>query len=115
VVRAVTGRPMAMAPSIVARQQPVQRIDGIGIRPGAELDDDDPGGRVGHEDGQQAVTARRLLRDEPPAGVGQVGEPPLRPGLNRKLDGLQWSAAYGKMLRSASRSRPSPPLAGADS
>jgi len=125
VVGAVTWRSMTVAPSIVARQQTIEGRKGVVIGARAELEDHEPGRRVRHEDGQQPIPSPGLLGDEAPAGAGQVGEAPLAPGPNLDPDGLHpvsvadgagtVEPGYGKIERSASRIRPSPPLAGADS
>src|SRR4051794_18970169 len=57
VVRTVAGRSVTMTPSIVPRQQPVERRHRVVVGPRAELEDHDGGGRVRHEHGQQAVPA----------------------------------------------------------
>lgn len=109
-IGAVTRRPMTVDPTIVPRQQPIEGGQGVVIGAGAELQDCQTGRRVWHEDGQEAVPSPAPLGDEPPAGRRQVGEAPLGPGPDLEPDAL-----YGKMLRRASRSRPIPPIAGADS
>ena len=86
-----------MPPPIVTRQQPVERVECVVVRPGPELDDREPRRRVRHEDRQEPVPAPGMFGDEPPAGAGQVGEPTLGPGPDGETDRL-----YGKMLRSAS-------------
>lgn len=95
--------------AILARQQPVERVDEVVVGARSDLDDDEPGGRMRDEDGEQAV-ARLDVREERGAGGGQVGDATGRTGPDRELASL-----YGKMLRRASRIRPSPPMAGADS
>ena len=95
--------------AILARQQPVERVDEVVVGARSDLDDDEPGGRVRDEDGEQAV-ARLDVGEERGAGRGQVGDATGRTRPDRELAGL-----YGKMLRRASRMRPSPPMAGADS
>jgi hypothetical protein len=65
---------------------------------------------VRHEDRQQAVAAAGRCRSEPGAIPGQVDESATMPGPDRQLMRL-----YGKMFRMASRRRPIPPPAGADS
>jgi hypothetical protein len=111
VVGAVARRPVAVAVEpLVARQQPVECRQQVVVRAGADLDDDQPGRGVGYEDRQQPVPAVRRLGDEGGALPGQVEQPATAPRPDRQLARL-----YGKMLRMASRSRPSPPPAGADS
>jgi hypothetical protein len=61
------------------------------------------------EDGEQAIGRRDVLQERG-AGRRQIGQAACRSGPDRQLASL-----YGKMLRSASRIRPSPPMAGADS
>jgi hypothetical protein len=63
-----------------------------------------------HEDGQQPVAIVRSLGREPGALPGQVDQPADGSGPDRQL-----VRVYGKMFRIASRRRPSPPPAGADS
>jgi hypothetical protein len=62
---------------------------------------------MGHEERQQAVG---LVGDERGAGVGEVRQPRVAAGPDGEL-----GRPYGKMLRRASRIRPMPPPAGADS
>ncbi len=126
-IRAMASRPVAMPPAVVAGQQIVQRLEQIPVRPCPELEDDEPGSGVRHEDVQQSIAR---AGDEARARRSEVGEPGIGAGANRQLGRLQrpllrvtaiargtfgapWT--YGKMLRSASRRRPSPPDAGADS
>lgn len=106
-VSAVAGRSMAMAPSVVAGKQRVERGEQVIVRACTELDDDDARGRVRHEDVEEAAA---LTRDEGGALVRQVEEPAVAPGPDRELGGLQ-----GNMARMASRTRPRIPRAGADS
>jgi hypothetical protein len=110
-VGAVARRPVAVAVEpLLPRQQPIERGDQVLVRAGADLDDDKASRRVGHEHGQEPVPAIRCLGREPGALAGQVDQPAARPRPDRELAG-----PYGKMFRRASRSRPSPPAAGADS
>ena len=95
---------------LVPRQQPVERDEEVIVRAGADLDDDQPRGRVRYEDRQQPVAAGGDLGDEPRALAGQVDQAAAVARPDREL-----AAVYGKMLRIASRSRPSPPPTGADS
>ena len=109
-VRAMAGRPVSVAvDAVLARQQPVERIEQVVVRAGPDLDDDEPGRRVGHEDRQEAVLGADV-REEGGAGRGQVRQAACRSRADRELAGV-----YGKMLRRASRMRPRPPIAGADS
>jgi hypothetical protein len=111
VIRAVTGRPVAMAiEPLIARQQAVERGQQVLVRAGAYLDDDQARGRVRDEDRQESVPTRGRVAREPCAVGGQVDEPATATGPDRQLLRL-----YGKMFRIASRSRPIPPPAGADS
>ena len=110
-IGAVAGRPVAMAVEpLVARQQPVERGQQVLVRAGADLDDDEARGRVRDEDRQQSVPTGGRVDREPGAVGGQVDEPAAATGPDREL-----ARVYGKMLRIASRSRPIPPPAGADS
>ena len=76
-VGAVARRAMAVLPAIVAWQEPVERVEGILIGTGPELDDHKPGRRMRDEDVEQSVT---LAVDEAGAGRGQVGETRLMAG-----------------------------------
>jgi hypothetical protein len=62
-----------------------------------------------HEDREQAVLGAHVA-DERGAGRGQIGDAARGTSPDREFPRL-----YGKMLRSASRIRPRPPIAGADS
>jgi hypothetical protein len=95
--------------AVLARQQPVERVDEVVVGARPDLDDDEAGGRMRDEDGEQAVGGLDVGQERG-AGRGQVGDAAGRTGPDRKLASL-----YGKMLRRASRIRPSPPMAGADS
>jgi hypothetical protein len=64
---------------------------------------------VGDEHGEQAVLGLDV-GEERRAGRGQVGQAAGRSGPDREL-----TRFYGKMLRSASRILPRPPIAGTDS
>jgi hypothetical protein len=64
---------------------------------------------VGHEHGQQPIPSPDV-GDERGGGGGQVRQTTRRAGADRELPGV-----YGKMFRRASRMRPRPPIAGADS
>ena len=109
-IGAVAGRPVPMpVQTILAWQQSIERVQHVVIGAGPDLDHDQPGRRMRHEDRKKAVL-RVDVADERAAGRGQVGQPPRRARPDRELAGL-----YGKMLRSASRMRPRPPIAGADS
>ncbi len=110
VVGPVTGRPVAVAiPAVLAREQSVERVEQVVVRPRTDLDDDQPGRRVRDEQGEQAVLGVDV-GEERGARRGQVREPAGRARPDGEVAGL-----YGKMLRSASRMRPIPPPAGADS
>ena len=95
--------------AVFARQQPIERVDEVVVGASPDLDDDQPGGRMRDEDREQAI-GRLDVGQERGTGRGQVGNASCRTGPDRELASL-----YGKMLRSASRIRPSPPIAGADS
>ena len=103
-VGAVTGRAMAVAvPAIVARQQPVERGQQVVVRAGADLDDDEAGRGVRHEDRQQPVLGVDVGEERGALG-GEIRQAAARAGPDGQLAGV-----YGKMLRSASRRRPRPP------
>ena len=95
--------------AVFARQQPIERVDEVVVGASPDLDDDQPGGRMRDEDGEQAI-GRPDVGQERGTGRRQVGQAACRTGPDREL-----ASVYGKMLRSASRIRPSPPMAGADS
>ena len=96
--------------AILAREKSVQGVHQVVVGPRANLQDDEAGRGVRHEDGQQAIVVTRHVREKRRAGRRKVGDPPGRAGPDAELTGL-----YGKMLRRASRRRPIPPPAGADS
>ena len=110
VVRAVPGRAVAVPIArLLTRKEPVQRCQQVRIGSRADLDDDQTGRGMRHEDGEQAV-ARIDVAEERRAVAGDVRQAARRTRPYRELAGV-----YGKMLRSASRMRPRPPRAGADS
>ena len=96
--------------AILAREQPIERIEEVvvGAGPGRGGGTPPPGG--GPEYRQQPNARLGDVGEERGAGRGQVGDPAGRTRPDAERSGL-----YGKMLRSASRIRPRPPPAGADS
>jgi len=94
---------------VLARQQSIERVDEVVVGAGPDLDDDQSRRRVRDEDREQPL-AGVDVGEERGAGCRQVGDAARRPGPDRQFTGL-----YGKMLRRASRIRPRPPIAGADS
>jgi len=110
-IGAVAGRAMAVpVETLLAREQPIESGHQVVVRPGADLHDDETRRGVRHEDREQPVFAGGRVGRECDALSGQVEQPSPVPGP----DG-QFARLYGKMLRIASRSRPRPPPAGADS
>lgn len=110
-VGAVARRAVAMAvQAVVPRKQAIERIEEIIVGAGPDLDDDQARGGVRDEDAEQAVAAGGHVLDEGGAGGRQIGDAAGGSGPDAELARL-----YGKMLRSASRIRPIPPPAGADS
>jgi hypothetical protein len=110
VIRTVARSPVAVAVQrIVAWEEAIQGRDEIGVRAGPNLDDDQAGCGVGNEDRQETL-ARPDLVEKCLARAGEVRQTATGTSPNR-----DFAAVYGKMLRRASRSRPSPPRAGADS
>jgi hypothetical protein len=106
----VAGRAVAVpVPAVLAWQQAIERIQQVVVGAGSHLEDDKPGGRMWDEQRQQTITGADVIK-EGGTGRGQIGDAARGPGA----DG-QGACLYGKMLRSASRMRPSPPIAGADS
>jgi hypothetical protein len=104
------GRPVPVAIGrLIAGQEPIERGDQVGVRARPDLEDDQTGCGVRDEDRQQAVVGASF-GDEGLACGGEIRQPASGAGPDRQL-----AAFYGKMLRSASRRRPSPPRAGADS
>lgn len=110
-VGAVSGRAVAVAVQVLlARKQAVEGRQQVIVRPGANLHDDQPSGGVRDEDGQEPILTTRGVGRERGALPGEVEQSAPAP----RPDG-QVARLYGKMLRMASRSRPRPPPAGADS
>jgi hypothetical protein len=110
VIGAVAGRAVPVTiEAILARQQPVQGIEEVVIGARPDLHDDEPGRGMWDEDGQQPVIGIDV-DEERGAGSRQIGDTPGRAGSDGEL-----ARIYGKMLRRASRMRPMPPPAGADS
>jgi len=109
-VGAVAGRPVTMpVQPVLARQESIEGVEQVVVGASPDLDDDETRGRVRHEDREQPV-AGIDIGEERRAGGGQVGQAAGRTGPDGELAGV-----YGKMLRSASRIRPRPPMAGTDS
>ena len=96
--------------AILSREKAVQGIQQVVVGARAHLQDDEAGRGMRHEDGQQAVVTAGDVREKRGAGRRQIGDPSSGARPDAELASL-----YGKMLRSASRRRPSPPPAGADS
>ena len=94
---------------LLAGQQAVERGEQVGIRAGADLHDHQAGGGMGNEDRQQPVTRPDVV-EEGRAVAREIGQPASRAGPDGQV-----ASVYGKKLLRASRSRPRPPLAGADS
>ena len=91
-------------------QEPVQGGHQVVVGAGSDLDHDDPRRGVRDEDREEPVGPVGCVGDERRADRGQVVQAAAVPRSDRQLARL-----YGKMLRNASRSRPIPPPAGADS
>ena len=109
-VGAMARRPVPMAvPAVLAREQSVEGVEEIVVRSGADLEHHDTGRGMRDEDGQQAVLGLDVGQ-ECDARRGQVGDP-----ASGSCPDREQASVYGKMLRSASRRRPRPPIAGADS
>jgi hypothetical protein len=94
---------------LLSRQEPVECVDQVRVRARADLDDDEARRGVRDEDQEEPVACPDFL-EEGLARRGEVREAAARDGPDRQL-----ARVYGKMLRNASRRRPSPPRAGADS
>lgn len=107
VIGPVTGRAVAMAPAVVARQDLVKSDQQVVVAAAAQLHHDQAGGGMWHEDDQQAVT---LAGDELGALGRDVERTAPRAGLDAELGPL-----YGNNPRSQSRNRPTTPGTGADS
>ena len=84
-IGAVARRAVAVAvPAVLARQQPVERVQHVVVRSGPDLDDDEARRRVRDEHRQQAVLARAMRRKERSAGRGQVAIPRADPVRTRR-------------------------------
>jgi hypothetical protein len=93
-----------------SRQESIEGGHHVVVRARPDLDDDKPCGRMRDEDRKETVAAIGSLGDERGAGGRQFEQPAAAPRPDGELARL-----YGKMLRIASRIRPSPPPTGADS
>ena len=109
-IGAVTRRAMAVpVQAVLARQQSVQGVEQVVVGPAPISTMTSPAVAWGTKI-ESRPSAAPMSREERGAGRGQVGQATRRPGADREL-----ARVYGKMLRSASRIRPRPPIAGADS
>ena len=109
-VGTVPGGPVTVAvQGLVAWQQAVERREQVRIGARTDLDHDNTGRSVRHEDRQETVRGIDIS-EEGLARGRQICQATAGAGPDRQLQ-----AVYGKMLRNASRSRPRPPRAGADS
>jgi hypothetical protein len=110
VIGPVTGRAVTVTVlRLLAWQEPIQRGHQVIIGAGTDLHDDQAGRGVRDEDRQEPLGGADVGQERVALG-GEIGQTAARPGSDSQLAGV-----YGKMLRSASRSRPRPPRAGADS
>jgi hypothetical protein len=96
-------------PSVLAWQQAVESVQQVVVGARPHLEDDEAGRGVRDEHRQQPI-ARADVVQEGGARRGQVGDAARGPGAD-----AEGARLYGKMLRRASRMRPRPPIAGADS
>ena len=121
-VGAVARRPVAVAPAIVARQEPIERRQRVVVGAGAELEDPTPAVACGtNTESSPSPPPACSATNRRQAPVRSVNPRSTRPDL--ELAGLQWQSRAAIALRSlredrcrsASRSRPRPPIAGADS
>jgi hypothetical protein len=72
-VGAVARRPVTVAvQTVLAREQAIERVQQVVIGAGADLDHDQSGRRVRHEDREEAVVGTDVA-DECGAGCGQIG------------------------------------------
>lgn len=109
-IRAVAGRSVTMpVDGVVTRQEAIEGGHQVGIGAGADLEDDQTGRGMRNEDRKQAV-ARPDSIEKRSARPGEIRQAAIRARPDR-----DFAAVYGKMLRRASRRRPRPPRAGADS
>ena len=73
-IGAVTRRAVAVAVQpVLARQQSIQGVEEVIVGASPDLDDDEPGRGVRHEDREQPAV-RPDVGEECAAGRGQVGE-----------------------------------------
>ena len=104
------GAVLVAVETFLAGHQTVQRGQQVLVGTGPDFDDHDARRRVRDEDREEAIAVAGDLVDEFDTVAGDIDQAAAAP----RPDG-QLARLYGKMLRSASRSRPSPPPTGADS
>lgn len=79
-IRTMPRRPVSVHPSIVPRQQPIERAEKVDVGSGTQLHDDNSSRRMRHEDIQEPVT---LALDESRASCCQIKEARLVPRADR--------------------------------
>src|SRR5687768_14375391 len=87
-IRAVSRRAVAMAPSLATRHDPIEGRPKVILGPCAELDERQPGGGVRHEDAEETIAAARDVGHEFGAGAGQVDDRSRARGAQAELAGL---------------------------
>jgi hypothetical protein len=92
VIRAVAGTAVPMAPSVISRQELIERIEEVVVRSRPELDDHDPGGGVRHEHAEQAM-ARIGFGENFATGFAQVNQTRVDSAVNEDLARLHRAAS----------------------
>jgi hypothetical protein len=85
---------MRVTISVVARQQPFERVDQVVVTSRARFDDGDPRGGVGDENVAQAVAVRRAER---PHIVGEIDDAPSR-GVDIEHVGIHASRVRTRLI-----------------
>lgn len=89
-IRPVTGTAVAVPPSVISRQELIERFEHVVVRAGSELNHDEAGRGVRHEDDEEAIV-HIGFGQKVGAGGGQVNQAGVDPAVDGDLARLHRS------------------------